>query len=310
MAFGEPEKSFALWMGDKVPDAKTNPYYRTSTNLPAALLNRIDSRRSNMEYIHSLTLGKDQSFILSFKPLGDPTDVLWHLAKDYERLDRILLGTRTHHNIRGSLGADGEFWLRSDQTFHTPVTNNIDLIDEVEEMPHGDVVNIAFGIGGSGIILDKDGTICSHGSTVLRSNYPTYMLDIDTHSENMANVSSITLNPFHKDEYFIAFKDGSFCYKSAALGGHYDETCHYHPSYKGTDPGAANPPNPVPNDTKLKHRFDNLMRAWKIGKAWEGHTTSDADDVWITPKVLEPPKMRKSVNNSGEHGVWTRKKSK
>jgi hypothetical protein len=79
----------------------------------------------------------------------------------------------------------------------------------------------------------------------------------------------VALNPFVKDEYFIAFTDHTFCYNSEALGGHCE------PPVQSGSPAmqhmwkTANPTTPAEFDKQRievlrAQEFEKLMNEWNV----------------------------------------------
>jgi len=107
---------------------------------------------------------------------------------------------------------------------------------------------------------------------------------------------SIALNPFLKDEYFIAFDDGTFCYKSEALGGHCEPPKRGQYTYVRHYKHEAIPPNPSAEPALLNleirrgQEFDKLMKGWKVKENLQEDSSPGAAAIefeeWETVSLL------------------------
>jgi hypothetical protein len=112
---------------------------------------------------------------------------------------------------------------------------------------------------------------------------------------------SIALNPFMKGEYFVSFDDGTFCYNSAALGGHCEPPSSSRDQYTRTYKTSIDTSNTAKEEETRKLRmeevrrgkeFDELMKEWKVKENLRPDNTEDAAsefDEWETVSPLEVP---------------------
>ena len=125
--------------------------------------------------------------------------------------------------------------MASDCTYNRQST---DVIEQaVDSLDRGDKAFIAFGMEGCAGVLDKSGYLIEIGD--LQSHYPTFVQDVAeqfkdptpwkrkvvgfTHipflrQQALIVQRAVVLNPFRKDEHFLAFADGHCYFKCTELG--------------------------------------------------------------------------------------------
>jgi len=292
---GNNNGSFVLWW-DKSPDRDEFPFYRSSKNLPEALLDRLFGRKADVEKIHSLALGPEDVFVLSFRPTGSSNDQsIWHLTDKYNRLERRLLHAHDHGNLAVAIGSEGDYYEKGCKEIPHCVSTDPDMMDVVEDMRE-DIKLVSFGKNGCGLILDKDGKLGEVGP--LSSHYPFCVEDINNWMPVRAGKKAVfaALNSFQTNEHFIAFADGSYCYNARVLGGR-DATTVTHRHATGiTQPlhGAVMPAN-VDNHWPI----NNLINEWSSPSA----NTGSSDNDWLTPRKLNAPSNR-ATSGCKRSGAW------
>ena len=112
---------------------------------------------------------------------------------------------------------------------------------------------------------------------------------------------SIALNPFTKGEYFVSFDDGTFCYNSAALGGHCEPPSSSRDQYTRTYKTKIDTSTTAKEEESTKllkeevrrgKEFDKLMKEWKVKEDLRPDSVGEAEsefDEWETVSPLKVP---------------------
>lgn len=307
-----------MWM-DANPGPKEPPHYRSFGKLPPVLSDLLYGNHARVKSIHSVAIGSNDDFAVSFRPAEGASIFKWHMTKNHSNMDNRLLHVDDIGPLRLAIGPGTEYFECSDKHVHCYCPNVQSLADEATDLGPEEVLMVTFGIGGCGILLPKSGFIGEFDEMDIAENYKDLHEDLLRQLERGAKhreAISVALNPFKKNEYFVAFKDGTIYFNCSALGrGRYparlkrpddfgidvdgnNASCYNDVDYAGSPPHFLYPASPEDGEISVKRSVFLMMEEWSrrlSGKSGDPENMllkpvrpDSQHRGWRVPRILEP----------------------